>query len=36
VEEQLKVMGLRIWTCKTQNQEQWRAKVQETNDHDQL
>jgi hypothetical protein len=38
VEEQLKVMGLRLrsWTRKSQNQEQWRAKVQETNDHDQL
>lgn len=36
VEEQLNVMGLRSWTRKSQNQEQWQAKVQETNDHDQL
>ena len=36
VEEQLKVMSLRSWTRKSQNQEKRRAKVQETSDHDQL
>jgi len=36
VEEHLKVMGLRSWTRKSQNQQKWRAKLQETNVRDQL